>query len=1850
MNCDRKDTAPVLLPADRPRRPGALPRCSAVARSVSGAPAGPGGPSRVEALTAAFAALLFRCTGQQDLSFARTGPDGTEQVRVTVTGESTPRRIAAALTTGPAAGPTPVALRFTTGDGPAAPGGPYELQLTVDGDGGLALFHDPDLFDAATAERLLGHFATLAEDALSRPDEPVATLRLLSDEELHRVLVEWNRTETDLPAAAGCLHEAFQAQAARRPGASALIHRGEHFTYERINTEANRLAHHLRALGVGPDVRVGLCLKRSPELLVGILGILKAGGAYVPLDPDYPTGRIAAMSEGTACTVTVTTRSLADRLPGGQTSPVLLGEDGTDLSALPGHDPEPFAGPDDLCYVIHTSGSTGAPKPIALEHRGVMNNLADLNSRFGAGEGDAVLSLSSPSFDMSVYEYLGITAVGGTLVVPDPDRVGDPAHWADLLRAHDVTVWNTAPALLELLVDHLEQSGADPVTSLRAAMLGGDWIPVPLPDRARRVAPRMRILALGGVTEASIHSTVYEIGEVGADWPSIPYGRPMANQRVYLLDDALQPVPPGVPGELYVAGTGVARCYLGRPELTAERFFTWTHAGVTERLYRTGDMARYGADGLIELLGRKDFQVKLNGLRIELGEIEAVLRSHPDVQQSAVLAHRGQLVAYVVTDAGERTGAGVLEALRELVERKLPAYMVPSALVPLDALPLTPNGKVDRKGLPEPEQAGAAYRAPAAGPEQHLAEVFADVLGLDRTGADDDFVTLGGDSVKAIQVVTRARARGLAVTPRQVLELRTVAALAAASAPADEPGRPAADGPLTDVDDADLAAFRRAYPGFTEVWPLTPMQSGMLFESMLGDSGADTYQLQTVYHLTGPVDADRLRAAGQALLDRHAALRVAFAPDASGELRQIAQDGIVLPWQEKDLGDLTDPERDEALARFLAEDRARRFDVATAPLLRMTLVRTGPERAVLVLTTHHAVLDGWSEQVIARELPRLYAAGGRGDGPAHGYRSYLAWLNGQDREESARAWAEELAGLDGPTLVAPEAGVRPAAAEVGEITLPLAPGETAGFGRAAAALGVTVNTLVQGAWAVLVSQLSGRRDVVFGAAVSGRPGTLPGVESMVGLFINTLPVRVRCAPGDTVATMLTGLQRRQTALLDHHHHGLTDIHQAVGLDALFDTLVAFQSFPADEAGTDEAVRAAGFEVTSVDSVGGANYPLALIVEDGRLTLQYQPHLFDRTAAGEIAARFHRVLRQLADDPERRLASVDVLLPAERDLFTARHAVDDGLPAEDGESVVELFRRQAAVAPGTPALTGGDTPLTYRELDELTDRAARGLTRLGAGPGTVVALALPRSPELAVALLATAKAGAGWVLTDPAADPARRAAALVQAQPELAVTAPGAAPDPAFAALPTVSFDRLTDDAGAPAPAPDVPAPPPRQLAWVRYPAGGPDGAAVPWKLLNAEVRRFAAVAGIAPGDRVLALSGHVDAAALEILGALCAGATAEVPRDLAALSAQGWQGEVISTSAPRLAGILDRTTAPLRVRTAVLTGEVLLGSLVRRIRERIAGVRVVHAYGTAATVPATALTTAEGHPDTGPVPLGGPLAPVRAYVLGAGLQLLPPGVTGELYLAGDLALGYQGQAALTARRFVADPYGPPGSRMFRTGDLARWSADGELEYAGHTGDLVRISGRPVHTGDVEAALAAHPEVSRATVTARPGPDGGPPELAGYAVPLPDAAPTEQALRDFVADRLPAHMVPTTVTVLPDLPLTPEGTVDHRALPEPGTAPAADGPRPGRTPQEEALCALFAEILGVERVGIDDDFFALGGNSLKATRLIGRMRKTLGLEASIRTLFQYSTIAEFSGHVQAAAATGSRPRLRKMTKE
>lgn len=760
--------APVLLPADRTRS-RAAPRCDAVepvtfsdvasAALQDLAKAAESDPATV--LYAGFIALLHRYTGRQLLPlahFAGTASQGATG-EAAVPDEATLRDLLrSGAPTAPLAGNDVPAVAFAAARGHTGEKAPYEVLLHVrdtDGPVGVELHYDSGLFTPDTARRFLSHYRTLLEAGLERPDVPVASLRLLPPEEERRLLVEWNDTATDLPYE-DCLHRSFEARAAETPDAPALIHTMGSLSFQETDLAANRLAHHLRALGVGPESRVGLCLDRSPELLVAVLAVLKAGGAYVPLDPEYPAQRLATMVQGAQCSVMVSRSDLSGALPASGVETVLVDRDAELIAGRADENPEGGARPDDLCYVIYTSGSTGTPKPIALRHRGVANNLADLNTRYGIGAGDRVLGLSSPSFDMSVYEMLGMTTAGGAVVLPSANRAKDPAHWAELITTHHVTVWNSAPALLELLVSRVEEDGGQPIDGLRLAMLGGDWIPVTLPERVRRLAPRLRFIALGGATESSIHSTLFEVTAARPDWTSIPYGVPMANQRTYILDEARRPVPVGVPGELYLAGIGLAREYLGQPERTAERFTEWSHGPVNgERVYRTGDLARYRPDGVIELLGRLDFQVKIRGLRIELGEIEAALRTHPAVRQSVVTAHTDattdrQLVAYVTLKDGATLED---DELRAHAAEFLAPYMLPATVVVLDALPLSANGKLDRTALPDPAPAAvdSADDAPRDEWEEHVARVWQEVLGLESVGRDADFFALGGDSMKAIR-------------------------------------------------------------------------------------------------------------------------------------------------------------------------------------------------------------------------------------------------------------------------------------------------------------------------------------------------------------------------------------------------------------------------------------------------------------------------------------------------------------------------------------------------------------------------------------------------------------------------------------------------------------------------------------------------------------------------------------------------------------------------------------------------------------------------------------------------------------------------------------------------------------------------------------------------------------------------------------------------------------------------------------------------------------------------------------------------------------------------------------------
>ncbi|MFI6033364.1 amino acid adenylation domain-containing protein [Streptomyces sp. NPDC051315] len=1020
-------------------------------------------------------------------------------------------------------------------------------------------------------------------------------------------------------------------------------------------------------------------------------------------------------------------------------------------------------------------------------------------------------------------------------------------------------------------------------------------------------------------------------------------------------------------------------------------------------------------------------------------------------------------------------------------------------------------------------------------------------------------------------------------------------------------------------------------PVVEDVLPLSPMQEGMVFHALYDAHAPDVYTGRTALHLEGPLDEGRMRAAAGALLARHANLRAAFRTQRSGRPVQVIPSVVPTPWQVTDLSTVPPAGRTEAFERLLARDRDERFDLARPPLLRFHLVRYADHDHRLLISSHHLLWDGWSAPVLVRELFQLYASDGD---PAalprvRPYRDYLAWLARQDREAAHRAWRAALSGLDQPSLLAPGALDRPAE-QPERLVLDLSEQDTAALTAAARAHGVTVSTVLQGLWAVLLGRLTGRDDVVLGATVSGRDADVPGIDTMVGLFINTLPVRVRLRPAEPLAELLARVQAEQSALLDHQYLGLADIQRAAGHPALFDTLLVFESYPVDDAGIARALGPDGPRMTGVSVHDATHYPLTLTALPGArltLTLAHRPTVLDRTAVEGIAARLRRLIGAFAEDATRPVAALDVLSEDEHRALRERAArTARPLPHP---TVRALLDDQAARTPHAPALRHGGTTLTYAELHARADRLAAALTARGAGPDSVVGVALPRGTDLVTALLAVLKAGAAVLPVDPAYPRERIALMLGDANPRHVVCAPMTAEQLAVAPESVVPPDATGTPGGTPAPlSPDHPA----YVIFTSGSTGRPKGVVGTQRAL---ANRLAWARDLSaddpPGVRLAKSPLSFIDGLTELLGALATGDALALaddhetgdPTALAALADR--TRATTLTAVPSLYTALVEAAPPgafATVRTWISSGEPLSGSLAEAITRRWPHTRLINLYGCSEAAGDSLAHVHDG--GEGPVPLGRPVANTRAHVLDSCLRPAPAGAVGELYLAGDgLARGYLDQPARTAERFVADPYGPPGSRLYRTGDLARLRPDGTVEFLGRADDQVKIRGFRVEPGEIEAAARALPGVATAAVAARR--DGSAPQrLVAYVVPESGSAPDPLLLRRTLADRLPAHLVPSAVVVLDALPLTPSGKVDRRALPAPDHTGASTR-TPPRTEPEKVLCALFAEVLGLERVGADDDFFELGGDSIVTVRLADRARRA-GLALAPRDVFTHRTPA------------------------
>ncbi len=2029
------------------------------------------------------------------------------------------------------------------------------------------------------------------------------------------------RPGTDADGGARSFPELFDLRVTTSPDAVAVEYGSTSLTYRELDERAEQVARGLLAAGVRAESIVAIALRRSVDWVTALLGVFRAGAAYLPLDTAHPAERLAYMIDRSGCTLVLADKSAHPELP--DVAVPTLG-----LDELDGNAPMPaFPRPAQSAYVIYTSGSTGRPKGVAVTHGGLADLAATHADRLGVAQGSRVLQFASPGFDASVWELCMALLSGATLVLADDADLGPGRPLAETLTTRRITHVTLPPPVLATLP-------AQAMPDVEYLVVAGD---ATTPNLVEAWAGDRKMINAYGPTETTVCATMSDPLVADGRMPTI--GRAITGARVHVLDAALRPVPPDTVGELYVSGLLLARGYLGNPGETAARFVPDVSGPAGARMYRTGDLVARSADGTLVFHGRADTQVKIHGVRIETHEVAAVVAAHPGVADAVVVARETrsskQLVAYVVPkERAERSGgvssdsygALALEPtfsvgdLRAFAARLLPSAMVPAAFVPLDRIPLTPNGKPDLAALPAPRLRQVAYQAPRDDTEAALAQRFAEVLGLEEVGVDDDFFAIGGDSIQSIQVVSRLREAGIHLSARDVFELRTVAALAelaatrSAAAPADaldefdgggvgsmpllpvarwirdwgpafdrfaqamvvslpegvdeagltatllavvdhhdmlrarlvgdeivvapagtvsvaidrvdgideadpawhptlareldratmsldpssgalarfvwfdgrtgkllvvlhhlvvdgvswrvlqsdladawtavrgghEPrlpmvrtsmrrwahamtdearnprrlaelplwrsilagpdpllgtrrldpstdvvatvidvpvtvpvpvteallttvpsvfrgevmdgllaalalaltarrraggdaessvlirleghgreegaapgadlsrtvgwfttvypirldladidvadalaGGPAAgravmlakqrlravpdkgvgygllrhlnddtaavlqeypmaqvgfnylgrfaptdtgawsrvevpqlaqldagqdprmpapaeldinaslvdtergpqlravfaapsgvlareeleeiarlwsaalagvaqhaatpgvhglmpsDVPLVSVTQADLNEWAERHPNLVDVWPLTPLQSGLLFHSMVVDSGFDAYQVQYVLRLLGPIDPARMRAAGQRLLARHPGLRSVFAPDGRGEMVQLILADAELPWRVVDFGDLDESARTTAFERLLADDLREHFDPVLPPMLRMTLVHSTPEVADLVLTAHHAIVDGWSIPLIVRELLLHYGADSARLPRARGQRDFLEWRVQRDPNESAAAWARELDGVNEPTLI--DDGRHTGGGEgIGQVDATLTAAESEAIAACAARLGVTVNTLVQTAWALLLSRMTGRRDVLFGAVVSGRPPAVPGVDAIVGMLLNTVPVRLDCDPARTLAELVVDLQHRQATLLDHHHHGLSELHQASGVTALFDTVVGFQSFPLDRTGIAAAGHAAGLQVVGIRSFTVSHYPLALMVfaepdSPLRPCVQYRRDLFDRAAAADIAARFALILRRIAQDPVLRAGAVDALFPAERTIAAA----EDAPPV--AKTVLALLDVRASLTPDAVAVRGARDSLTYRELDRRATAVARVLAERGVGRETTVSVRLPASPAVVIALVAVLRAGGCLVAPDDDAD------VLLT---ELPAPAAGAgAPESVH----------------------------PGQIAALLPTWGYPDGrrtVAVDHAVLAARVGNAATRASLRTD-----FTGDFGLWLVDVLGAVCVGGGVEIAAD------------------PEVPG--DPTTGAAGY-AASETGRT--NSLSPRSGDRASG-------------------------DVSPAP---PLPGVRLYVLDNTLHPAPPGAVGELYVAGPaLGFGYQGRPGTTARWFVPDPFRPGPARMFRTGELVRRGRNGALEHVGRADGQVSVRGVRISLPAVEAALAEHPEVVEVAAVAGLGSDL--PHVSAYVV---GAGVDAGELAGFAADRLPRCMVPDAVVPLTYIPRLPNGRVDVSALP---SADAAERVRrEPRDRHEEVLCALFADVLEVDDVDIDDDFFELGGTSLMATRLSSRIRKELGVAVSIRTIFQSSAIVDLARAVKEAGES-TRPGLRRM---
>ncbi|MCD2097337.1 non-ribosomal peptide synthase/polyketide synthase [Rhodococcus rhodochrous] len=1685
----------------------------------------------------------------------------------------------------------------------------------------------------------------------SDSDRPVWDIPLAGGTELDRVVRDWNRT--DHPVQRRDLLTEFHDRVATSPDATALVFEGESLTYAEFAARVNSLARALVDLGVGPESLVGLSIRRSLELVVGMYAIVEAGGAWVPIDPDHPADRTAYILETAHPAAVLTTARDDVTLPEGIPTIDVDTFDHSRFDTTPLTDAErrgPIL-PDTTAYVIFTSGSTGRPKGVAVSHVAIDNQIQWMNDQYGLTSSDVYLQKTATTFDVSLWGFFMPLRVGATLVIATPDGHRDPVYVANRIAEHGVTITDFVPSMLTVFVANAPAGTCD---SLRHVFVIGEALPSETAaDFARMCSAGLHNLY--GPTEAAVSITYHRAAP--GDVHSVPIGVPQWNSRAYVLDRRLRPVPVGRPGELYLAGVQLARGYLDRPDLTSDRFLADPFGAPGERMYRTGDLVRWetAADGtgLLEYIGRTDFQVKFRGQRIELGEIEAVLLAHPAVSQAVVLVVAtptgDQLVGYVVAAPGRTIDTS---DLADHAGRSLPSYMVPASLMVLDALPLNTSGKLDRKALPEPVFSSTRiFREPRTPAERAVADAFGEVLGVERVGLDDDFFELGGNSLVATQVVSRIGAALDTQVPVRVLfEASTVVGLATRLAKQIGTG---ARSPLV----------ARPRP---DVLPLSTAQQRIWFLNRFDVSTA-AYNLPFTVQLTGAVDPVAVSDAFADVVARHETLRTVY-PEVDGEPQQmiLPVEQVVVPLEPIDVDD-------QDLRSAVIDLASRGFDVVRDVPFRVALYRLAPDDYVLAMVLHHIAADGSSFGPFARDVVTAYSARAEGNKPSWTplpvqYADYAVWqreaLGDESDPNSVAAqqldyWVNELDGLP-DQLDLPTDRTRPAVSSYnGDKHRFEIDAEThRGLVDLARKQHASLFMVVHAAYAALLSRLSGSDDIAIGTAVAGRGEK--DLDDLIGMFVNTLVLRTRIDPGMSFEDYLAGVRE-------------TDLTAFSNADVPFERLVEvlnpprstarhplFQAALSLEPGTARDVSFAGVHAVGAElDVPISKFDIQLWVtektgDDGEpagldALFEYATDLFDAATVAVFAERFARILAGIVADASTCVGDLAILSPGEAErLLTAT-----GPEPAEARTLVELLTAGAVEHPDHVAVRDRDTVLTYRELDTWSNRIARRLVERGARPDGIVALAFPRSWEMVLAVWSVAKTGAAYTPVDPEY-PAERVTHMLDDSSavfglttgEYATGLPSATEwirldDPEFVdACASYPDGPLTDADRAASLRLD-------HTAYVIYTSGStgkPKGVAVTHRGLAGLVRETVELYGVTEESKILHIcSPSFDPTVLDWTLAGSTGAELVVTppsiyggAELRALIERTGVTHAVIT--PAVLGSVDPSGLDA-LRVVNVGGDVSTADLVSRWAP---GRSFYNAYGPTET---TIVSTRALLEPSGPITIGRPVAGVHALVLDSRLRPVPAGVAGELYLAGDvLARGYHRRPALTADRFVANPFGANGTRMYRTGDIVRWDGQGRIEFAGRADFQVKVRGYRIELGEIDAALLTHPLVAFATTVGHEMPSGQT-ALVAYVHGDEQIDPAE--LADHVGRSLPSYMVPSQIIVLDEVPLNPVGKLDRRALPEPDLGISYREFRAPTTPIEETVANVFAEVLGVQGVGLDDDFFELGGNSLLATQVVSRLGVALDAQVPVRALFESSSVAALAVRVEQEAGRGARIALTKM---